>query len=111
VRVGDVKTSVGLLSGGQRQIVAIARAVRLNKPIVLLDEPTAALGVRESAQVSDIMLRLKAAGKVVVLVSHDLELVLRLADRVTVLRLGNSVATRAVKSVTKDEIVSLITGL
>jgi ABC-type sugar transport system ATPase subunit len=111
VRVGDVKTSVGLLSGGQRQIVAIARAVRLNKPIVLLDEPTAALGVRETAQVSEIMLRLKAAGKVVVLVSHDLELVFRLADRVTVLRLGNSVATRAVESVTKDELVALITGL
>ncbi len=111
VRVGDVKTPVGLLSGGQRQIVAVARAMRLDKPIILLDEPTAALGVRESLQVRDMMMRLKTSGKAVVIVSHDLELVMQLSDRITVLRLGNSVATRKIKETSKDELVALITGL
>jgi ABC-type sugar transport system ATPase subunit len=111
VRVGDVKTPVGLLSGGQRQIVAVARAMRLNKPIILLDEPTAALGVRESMQVRDMMMKLKTSDKAVVIVSHDLELVMQLADRITVLRLGNSVATRKIEETSKDELVALITGL
>jgi simple sugar transport system ATP-binding protein/D-xylose transport system ATP-binding protein len=111
VRVGDVKTPVGLLSGGQRQIVAVARAMRLDKPIILLDEPTAALGVRESLQVREMMMRLKTSDKAVVVVSHDLELVMQLADRITVLRLGNSVATRKIEETSKDELVALITGL
>jgi simple sugar transport system ATP-binding protein/D-xylose transport system ATP-binding protein len=111
VRVGDVKTPVGLLSGGQRQVVAIARAVRMNTPIVLLDEPTAALGVQESARVGEILEELKAAGKAVICISHDLEFVFKHADRITVLRLGNSVGTRRVAETSRDEIISLITGL
>jgi ABC-type sugar transport system ATPase subunit len=110
VRVGDVKTPVGLLSGGQRQVVAIARAVRMNKPIILLDEPTAALGVQESAHVGGMLDELRAAGKAVILVSHDLEFVFKHADRVTVLRLGYSVGTRTVAKVDKDEIIGMITG-
>lgn len=110
VRVGDVKTPVGLLSGGQRQVVAIARAVRMNKPIILLDEPTAALGVQESAHVGGILDELRVAGKAVILVSHDLEFVFKHADRVTVLRLGYSVGTRNVSDVDKDEIIGMITG-
>ncbi|MEV0715136.1 ATP-binding cassette domain-containing protein [Asanoa sp. NPDC050611] len=110
VRVGDVHTPVGLLSGGQRQIIAIARAVRMDKPLILLDEPTAALGVQESARVGTIMRELRAAGKAVVCISHDLEFVFAHADRITVLRLGNSVGTRRTADTTRDEIVGLITG-
>jgi simple sugar transport system ATP-binding protein/D-xylose transport system ATP-binding protein len=111
VRVGDVKTPVGLLSGGQRQVVAIARAVRMDKPIVLLDEPTAALGVQESAHVGQIIDELKAAGKAVICISHDLDFVFKHADRITVLRLGHSVGTRQVQDTSRDEIISMITGL
>ena len=111
VRVGDVKTPVGLLSGGQRQVVAIARAVRMDSPIVLLDEPTAALGVQESARVGEILDGLKAAGKAVICISHDLEFVFEHADRITVLRLGRTVGTREVPKTSRDEIISMITGL
>jgi simple sugar transport system ATP-binding protein/D-xylose transport system ATP-binding protein len=111
VRVGDVRTPVGLLSGGQRQVVAIARAIRMDKPVVLLDEPTAALGVRESIQVSTMLDELKKAGKTVVCVSHDLEFVFNHADRITVLRLGETVGTRLVREVERDEIIGMITGL
>lgn len=110
VRVTDVTTPVGLLSGGQRQIIAIARAVRLDQPLVLLDEPTAALGVQETAHVGDIIDELKPTGKAVVCVSHDLEFVFRHADRITVLRLGKTVATRRLAETTRSEVVGLITG-
>jgi ABC-type sugar transport system ATPase subunit len=110
IRVGSVRTPIGLLSGGERQIVAIARAVRLNTPIVLLDEPTAALGVRETAHVGQILRELRNQGKAVICISHDLEFVLENADRITVMRLGNSVATRITKNTSRDEIVGLITG-
>ncbi|MCS7477886.1 ATP-binding cassette domain-containing protein [Umezawaea endophytica] len=110
VRVGDVRTPVGLLSGGQRQVVAVARAVRMDKPIMLLDEPTAALGVQETAQVGEIIDELRASGKAVVLVSHDLDFVFSHADRVTVLRLGRTVGTRLVADVGREEVVGLITG-
>ncbi len=110
VRVGNVRTPVGLLSGGQRQVVAIARAIRMDQPIVLLDEPTAALGVQESAHVADMIGELRDAGKAVICVSHDLELVFKLADRITVLRLGRTVGTRTVAEVGRDEIIGMITG-
>ncbi|MFE5259659.1 ATP-binding cassette domain-containing protein [Streptomyces coelicoflavus] len=110
VRVGDVRTPVGLLSGGQRQVVAVARAVRLNKPIMLLDEPTAALGVQETAHVGEIIDELRAAGKAVIIVSHDLDFVFTHADRVTVLRLGRTVGTRRIADVGREEVVGMITG-
>ncbi|MEU9887640.1 ATP-binding cassette domain-containing protein [Sphaerisporangium sp. NPDC051011] len=110
VRVGNVRTPVGLLSGGQRQVVAVARAVRMNKPIMLLDEPTAALGVQETAHVGEIIDELRASGKAVVIVSHDLEFVFSHADRVTVLRLGRTVGTRRVTEVGREEIIGMITG-
>ena len=110
IRVGSVKTSVGLLSGGERQIVAIARAVRMNTPIILLDEPTAALGVRETAHVGQILRELRDGGKAVICISHDLEFVFANADRITVMRLGHSVGTRNVAETTRDEIVGMITG-
>lgn len=110
VRVGNVRTPVGLLSGGQRQVVAIARAVRMDKPIMLLDEPTAALGVQETAQVGKIIDELRASNKAIIMVSHDLSFVFSHADRVTVLRLGRTVGTRRVGEVGREEIVGMITG-
>jgi ribose transport system ATP-binding protein len=110
VRVGNVRTPVGLLSGGQRQVVAIARAVRMDKPIVLLDEPTAALGVQETKHVGEIIDELRASGKAVVIVSHDLEFVFNHADRVTVLRLGWTVGMRRISEVGREEVVGMITG-
>ena len=110
IRVGSVRTQVGLLSGGERQIVAIARAVRANLPIILLDEPTAALGVRETAHVGQILEELRGQGKTVVCISHDLEFVFAHADRITVMRLGNTVATRLRTETSRDEIVGMITG-
>ena len=111
VRVGSVRTQIGLLSGGERQIVAIARAVRMNLPIILLDEPTAALGVRETAHVGEILRELRTQGKTIICISHDLEFVFRHADRITVMRLGNAVGTRSVAETSRDEIVSMITGV
>ncbi len=110
IRVGSVDTPVGLLSGGERQIVAIARAVRKNGQIILLDEPTAALGVRETAHVGEIVSGVRDQGKAVICISHDLEFVFKHADRITVMRLGNSVGVRDVAQTSKDEIVGLITG-
>jgi ABC-type sugar transport system ATPase subunit len=110
VRVTDVSTPVGLLSGGQRQIIAIARAVRQDQPLILLDEPTAALGVQETSHVGEIIDELKPTGKAIVCVSHDLEFVFRHADRISVLRLGRTVGTRRVEETTRAEIVGMITG-
>jgi simple sugar transport system ATP-binding protein/D-xylose transport system ATP-binding protein len=110
IRVGSVKTPVGLLSGGERQIVAVARAVRLDTQILLLDEPTAALGVRETAHVGGILRGLRDQGKAVICISHNLEFVFENADRITVMRLGYTVGTRSVAETTRDEIVGLITG-
>lgn len=110
VRVGNVRTPVGLLSGGQRQVVAIARAVRMDKPIMLLDEPTAALGVQETAHVGQIIDQLRASGKAVIIVSHNLDFVFAHADRVTVLRLGRTVGTRRIAETGREEVIGMITG-
>lgn len=109
--VASVRTPVGMLSGGQRQIVAIARAIRTGAGVVLLDEPTAALGVRETAQAGDMIRMLRDQGHAVVCVSHDLEFVFKLADRIHVQRLGRVAGVREVASTTRDEVVGLITGL
>jgi ABC-type sugar transport system ATPase subunit len=110
VTVPSVRTPIGMLSGGQRQIVAIARAIRLGADTVLLDEPTAALGVRETAQAADLIATLRDQGKAVILVTHDMELVFKVADRALVLRLGRASGTRQVADTDRDEIVGLITG-
>lgn len=113
LRIGipSVRVSVGELSGGQRQSVAIARAVLRDNPIVLLDEPTAALGVRERHQVGEIVDQLAARGKAVILVSHDLEFVFEHAQRIEVLRLGAVRAIRRRDDFSREEVVGLITGL
>ena len=110
VRVPSVRVAAGELSGGQRQGVAIARAVRQDTPIILMDEPTAALGVRETAQVGEIIRSLREHGKAVILVCHDLEFIFSHADRIQVLRLGQVQGVRDVSATTRTEIVSLITG-
>ena len=111
VRVPSVRAQLGELSGGQRQGVAIARAVREDKPIVLMDEPTAALGVRETAQVGEIIQELKRLGKCVILVSHDLEFVFKVSDRLLVMRLGRVQGTRDTHATDQQEVVAMITGL
>jgi ribose transport system ATP-binding protein len=110
VRLPSVRVPVGVLSGGQRQGVAIARAVQQDTPIVLLDEPTAALGYRETQQVITIIQQLRDAGKAVVLVSHDLSMVFDVADSIQVMRLGRMQGARRREHADRNEIVGLITG-
>jgi ABC-type sugar transport system ATPase subunit len=110
VTVASVRTEVGMLSGGQRQIVAIARAMRTGAHVVLLDEPTAALGVRETAHATELIRTLRERGNAVICVSHDMNFVFDLADRVMVLRLGKVVGVRSIASSTKEEVIALITG-
>ena len=110
VTVADVHTQIGMLSGGQRQIISIARAVRSGAHTILLDEPTAALGVRETRHAADIISNLRDSGKAVICVSHDMEFVFTTADRILVLRLGKVAGVREVSATTREEIIGLITG-
>jgi ABC-type sugar transport system ATPase subunit len=110
VRIPSVRVPVGVLSGGQRQGVAIARAVQQDSRIILLDEPTAALGYRETQQVITIIRQLREARKAIVLVSHDLEMVFDVADEIQVMRLGRVQGVRRRESADRREIVGLITG-
>ena len=98
------------LSGGQRQGVAVARALLESARATLMDEPTAALGVREAAQVINIISRLHEQSQAVLLISHNLVNVFALAHRVIILRHGQVVGTRMIAKTTKEEVVSLITG-
>ena len=110
VGIPSVNVSVKGMSGGQRQCLAIARALIWGRRIVILDEPTAALGVRESQQVLDLIARLRDHGVSVIVVSHNMQQLAQVADRVTVMRLGRSIAVRDVADVTPQDIVGLITG-
>jgi ABC-type sugar transport system ATPase subunit len=98
------------LSGGQRQALAIARAVLWGERLVVLDEPTAALGVKESGQVLEIIASLRDHGTSVILITHNMDHVWQLADRATVLRHGATAGVRTIKDSTPEEVVSLITG-
>jgi D-xylose transport system ATP-binding protein len=109
VGLPDVRTPVKSLSGGQRQAVAVARAiVRGQARMVIMDEPTAALGVRESGKVNDLIRALKGEGRTVLLISHNVEHVFNLADRVVVFRLGHCIADLRIAETTHDEVVGLI---
>lgn len=110
INIPSLRTNAGDLSGGQRQSVAIARALAWGGRIFLMDEPTAALGVEQSAKVNEIIGDLKANGKTVVVISHNLEHVFQVADRVTVLRRGRCVGIRKKAETSREEIVGLITG-
>lgn len=108
--VRNVRATVASLSGGQRQSIAVARAVMWNSKIVLLDEPTAALGVEQTRQVLELVKRLRAQGLAVVLISHNLADVFEVADRVVVLRLGRVAANFRTTGTTAEEVVAAITG-
>jgi ABC-type sugar transport system ATPase subunit len=110
VGVKDVGMPVGLMSGGQRQAIAVGRAVAFATRVVILDEPTAALGLRESARVLDLIQRLPERGVAVVLVSHNLEHVMRVADRAVVLRQGVKVGEAAPTPDNHERLVSMIVG-
>ena len=105
----SVRTRVGALSGGQRQAVAIARAVRAESTVVLLDEPTAALGVAQTAQMLDVVRQLRENRHAVIYVSHNLRDVFAVCDRITVLRHGARVGVWETEAATPDEIVVAIT--
>jgi D-xylose transport system ATP-binding protein len=102
------KEPVKSLSGGQRQSVAIARAIHFNARILIMDEPTAALGPQETAQVGELIKQLKADGIGIFLISHDIHDVFDLADRIAVMKNGRVVGTANVKDVTKDEVLGMI---
>jgi D-xylose transport system ATP-binding protein len=102
------KDPVRALSGGQRQSVAIARAILFNARILIMDEPTAALGPQETAQVGGLVKKLKADGIGIFLISHDIHDVFDLADRICVMKNGRVVGTARVADVTKDEVLGMI---
>jgi len=110
VKIPSVRTPVMSLSGGQRQSIAVAKSLLRNARVVLLDEPTAALGVAQTRQVLHMIRRLRDQGLAVVVISHNLADVFEVVDRVIVLRLGKRVATFDVKSTTPERVVSAITG-
>ncbi|WP_232663524.1 ATP-binding cassette domain-containing protein [Pseudonocardia sp. TRM90224] len=110
VNVPAVTARVRRLSGGQRQAVAICRAAGFDSRLVIMDEPTAALGVQETARVETLIRTLRDDGRAVLLISHDFAQVLRLSDQVWVMRGGRCVGGMRTKDTTGDEIVSLVTG-
>lgn len=110
LRLPDLRTSVGSLSGGQRQAVAIARAVLWGSKIVVLDEPTAALGVQQTEIVLSFIESLREHGVTVVLISHNMEHVLRVSDRIIVMRLGQKRFDAGCQGLTVSDLVGYITG-
>ena len=111
VRIPSAKASIRDLSGGQRQGVAICRATHWASSLVLMDEPTAALGVAETAKVESLIARLRDRGAAVLLVSHNMDQVVRLADRVAVLRRGVQVGVRRIAEINHNDLVAMITGV
>jgi len=110
VNVPAVGSRVRRLSGGQRQAVAISRAAGFSSRLVIMDEPTAALGVQETERVEDLIRRLRDQGHAVLLISHNFAQVMRLSDQVWVMRAGRRVGGRRTAETTGEEIVALITG-
>ena len=108
--IRSVRQTVAGLSGGQRQSVAVAKAVMWNSKVVILDEPTAALGVAQTRQVLDLVKRLGQQGLAVVLISHNLHDIFEVADSITVLRLGQNVAEFKRTEVTQTQVVEAITA-
>ena len=110
VNIPNVKLPIGALSGGQRQAVAIARAARWSQSLVIMDEPTAALGIAETAKVEELIKNLSLRGTAIFLVSHNLDQVFRLSSRISILRRGEHVGEYETSKVSKNDIVSKITG-
>ncbi len=109
-KIPSVRVPVASLSGGQRQTVAIARSLLLDPKLIILDEPTAALGVAQTAEVLNLVERLRENGLAVIMISHNMEDVRAVADRVAVLRLGRNNGVFDARDVTTEELVAAITG-
>jgi D-xylose transport system ATP-binding protein len=110
IRIPSVRIPIASLSGGQRQVVAIARSMLGEPKLVILDEPTAALGVEQTAQVLDLVERLRERGHAVILISHNMADVKAVADKVAVLRLGRNNGVFEVKTTSQEDIIAAITG-
>jgi D-xylose transport system ATP-binding protein len=110
VRLPKFDAPVALMSGGQRQAIAVARAAVFARKVVILDEPTAALGLRESRKVLDLIQQLKAEANAVVLITHNMEHVIELADRAVVLRQGRKVGELKPDHTNQQQLVSMIVG-
>jgi ribose transport system ATP-binding protein len=110
VRLPKPDATVALMSGGQRQAIAVARATVFARKIVILDEPTAALGLREAQTVLDLIKQLRSEGNAVILITHNMEHVIELADRAVVLRQGAKVGELCPTRENQHELVSLIVG-
>ena len=110
VKLPKFDAPVALMSGGQRQAIAVARATVFARKVVILDEPTAALGLRESRKVLDLISQLRAEGNAVILITHNMEHVVELADRAVVLRQGRKVGELKPSRDNQQELVSLIVG-
>jgi D-xylose transport system ATP-binding protein len=110
VTIPSVRSEVGTLSGGQRQQVAVARPLLGEPKVVMLDEPTAALGVRQTKQVLDLIKRLRERGLGVIVISHNLADVFEVADRIYVLRLGRRAGIFEARQTTEEQVVGAITG-
>ncbi len=111
IHLPSVRTLVRHLSGGQRQAVAISRAVYWDARIVIMDEPTAALGVRERARVLELVRRLREQGKSVIIISHSLPDIFAVCDRIVVLRRGVKVGERRIGETTEEEVVRMMVGV
>jgi D-xylose transport system ATP-binding protein len=111
VTIPSMRTEVGTLSGGQRQQVAVARSLLGEPKVVLLDEPTAALGVPQTKQVLELIGRLRERGLGVVVISHNLANVFEVADRIVVLRLGKAAGDFQAEQTTEEHVVAAITGV
>jgi len=110
VKLPKLDAPVALMSGGQRQAIAVARATVFARKVVILDEPTAALGVRESRKVLDLIVQLRAEGNAVILITHNMEHVIELADRAVVLRQGRKVGEMKPDRDNQRKLVALIVG-
>lgn len=111
ITLPSLRTAVRYLSGGQRQALAVGRAIAWGRKIIIMDEPTAALGVKESREVLDFILNLKKHGASVIVISHNLTHVYNVADRIFVLRGGRKVAVKSKSDINPEESVKLITGV
>ncbi|MEA5033268.1 MAG: ATP-binding cassette domain-containing protein [Sphaerochaeta sp.] len=110
IEIPSLKNTIRTLSGGQRQAVAISRSIYWQAKVLIMDEPTAALGIAEQKKVLDLVKSLKTQGIGIIIISHQMYDVFEVADRIIVMRRGQNVATRMVSETTADEIVGLIVG-
>lgn len=110
VKLPKLDAPVALMSGGQRQAIAVARAAVFARKVVILDEPTAALGLRESRKVLDLIVKLRGEGNAVILITHNMEHVIELADRAVVLRQGRKVGELRPERANQQELVAMIVG-